>query len=175
MMLLDVPQYCQSKADYSCGPVAIRMIADYYYKKENKEMTAAEWLTILKITMNNNIWRISGTKKEDIRRALARLKFDTKTVKGTDFKSKLDSIRKAISKKHPVLIYCVIKPDKPYRHFAVVAGFENNSIYVRDPYPRERNTKKPRRISLDAFAGVSPPVGGLAWGRKKWGIEVIKN
>jgi hypothetical protein len=39
-MKLEVPQYYQSEDDNSCGPVAIRMAADYYYKKEQKEMTA---------------------------------------------------------------------------------------------------------------------------------------
>ncbi|MBM4146802.1 MAG: hypothetical protein FJ240_11120 [Nitrospira sp.] len=65
-MILNVPRHYQSKDDYACGPMAIRMVADYYYKKEKMEMTATEWLSILEITMNNNIWRMSGTKKEDI-------------------------------------------------------------------------------------------------------------
>lgn len=137
-------------------------------------MTASEWLSILKITMNNHIWRKSGTKKEDIIRALANLNFSTRIIRGKDFKAKIQSIRQAIYKKHPVIVYCVIKPHKLYLHFAVVVGIDNESIYVRDPYPRKRNTGRPRRIEFDVFETVRPEVGGLVWGRVKWGIEVIK-
>lgn len=53
-MIIDVPQHYQSKDDYACGPMAIRMVADYYYKKEKRHMTATEWLSILDITINLN-------------------------------------------------------------------------------------------------------------------------
>jgi predicted double-glycine peptidase len=173
-MILDVPRHYQSKDDYACGPMAIRMVADYYYKKEKREMTATEWLSILEITMNNNIWRMSGTKKEDIVCALEKLNFATEIIKGSDYNAKLNSIREAIGRKHPIVVYCAIKPKKPYRHYAVVVGIDHDSIYVRDPYPRKRNSGKPRRIAIDVFEAVSPEVGGLVWGRVKWGIEVIK-
>jgi predicted double-glycine peptidase len=173
-MMLDVPQYYQSEDDYSCGPMAVRMVADYYYQKEKREMTATEWLSVLAITMNNDIWRKSGTKKEDIVRALAKLNFGTEIIKGSDYEDKIESIRKAINKKRPIIIYCAIKADKRYPHFAVVVGTDNNSIFVRDPYPRERQTRKPIKIQLEVFSAASPPIGGLVWGRAKWGIEVIK-
>jgi len=50
-MMLDVPHYYQSEDDYSCGPMAVRMVADYYYQKEKREMTATEWLSVLAITI----------------------------------------------------------------------------------------------------------------------------
>jgi len=157
--------------------MSIRMVADYYYKKEKKEMTATEWLSTLEITMNNNIRRKSGTKKENIIRALTKLDFVTQIIKGADYKAKLLSVRQAISRKHPVIVYCLIRPEKqekPYPHFAVVVWIDNNSIYIRDPYPRKRNTQRPRKISFDVFGAASPVVGELVWGRTKWGIEVIK-
>jgi predicted double-glycine peptidase len=174
-MMLDVPQYYQSEDEFSCGPMAVRMVVDYYYQKEKREMTATEWLSVLNITMNNDICRKSGTKKEDIVRALSKLKFATQIIKGSDYDCKIESIRKSIKKKHPVIIYCVIKPKTRYRHFAVVVDIGDKSIYVQDPYPRKRNTKKPRKISLGFFSSLSPAIGGLSWGRSQWGIEVIKN
>lgn len=173
-MIFDVPQYYQAPKDYACGPMAIRMVADYYYKKEKREMTAKKWLSVLDITMNNNIWRTSGTKKEDIVRALATLKFDTRLIKGSEFNAKIQAIRQAIDKKHPVIIYCVIKPNERERHFAVVVGIDQDSIYVRDPYPRKRNSENPRKIGLKDFKAINPKIGELVWGRVKWGIEVIK-
>jgi predicted double-glycine peptidase len=173
-MILDVPQYYQSKDDYACGPMAVRMVADYYFKKENREMTATQWLSILDITMNNNIRRKSGTRKENVERALAELKFATQLIQGSDFNSKIQSIREALNKKCPVIVYCVTKPNKSYPHFAVIVGIDDDSVYIRDPYPRERNTKRPRKIPFKVFSSASPEVGELVWGRSKWGIEVIK-
>ncbi|MDA8091127.1 MAG: C39 family peptidase [Nitrospiraceae bacterium] len=174
-MILDVPQYYQSKKDYSCGPMAIRMVADYYLKKEAREMTATEWLSTLEITMNNNIRRKLGTKREDFVRALRKLGFTTRSIKGSNYKARLKSISDAIVRKHPVIIFCIMKPKRnKYLHFAVVVGIDNDSIYVRDPYPRTRNTQRPRKISLKNFEAISPAIGGLVWGRSKWGVEVIK-
>lgn len=173
-IILAVPQYYQAPKDSACGPMTIRMVADYYYEKEKREMTATEWLSILDITMKNNIWRTLGTKKEDIIRALSTLKFDTRLIKGSEVNAKIQAIRQAIEKEHPVIIYCVIRPSIPERHFAVVVGIDQDSIYIRDPYPRKRNNGKPRKIGLNVFKAITPKIGGLVWGRVKWGIEVIK-
>jgi len=124
--------------------------------------------------MNNNIWRECGTRKEDIVRAFATLNFSTEIIKGSDYKAKLDAIRQALGRKHPVVVCCAIKPKEYYRHYAVVIDIDDDSIYVRDPYPRKRKSVKPRRIGFDVFEEVSPEIGQLVWGRLKWGIEVIQ-
>ena len=174
-MIIDVPQHYQSKKDSACGPMAIRMAADYYYfKNENREMTATEWLTVLEITMNKNILR-SGTKKENIVKALRKIGFATKAIEGSNYESRVVSIEQAISRKHPVIVYCRIRATKkPKRHFAVVVGIDQDSIYIRDPYPGKRKTGKHRKIGLNVFKAITPEIGGLVWGRVKWGIEVIK-
>ncbi len=175
-ILLQVPQHYQSEHDYACGPMAIRMIADYFYKlHENREMTTTEWLQVLDITMNNNIWRKTGTRKKDVVRALKKLSFKTLLIDGDDFDSKFRRICESISKKRPVIIYCVIKPGvKPYKHFAVIVGVDPNAVYVRDPYPKIRKMKRPKRIRNNVFKCSKPKRGQLVWGPIKWAIEVKK-
>lgn len=156
--------------------MTIRMVADYYYKlHEKREMTASEWLKVLNITMNNNIWRKSGTNKKNIIRAFKTLRFDTAIINGRNFDEKLEMIRKALHNKRPIIIYCVIRPIKePYRHFAVVVGVNHNSIYINDPYPAKFKRNRPKRINLDTFKQSKPGVDQLVWGPVQWGIEVKK-
>jgi hypothetical protein len=175
-ILTQVPHYYQSEYDYACGPMAVRMVADYYFKLHKKrEMTASEWLQILDLTMCNNIWRKTGTRKKDIIRALEMLSLKAKLIDGDDFYDKYKLICKSIYKNRPVIIYCVIRPDgKPYRHFAVVVGVYPNGVYVRDPYPRKRKTKHPRKIGNNVFKNPKPKRGQLVWGRVQWAVEVNK-
>ena len=175
-MFIDVPQHYQSEGDFACGPMAIRMVADYYYRlHKNREMTATEWLQVLDITMNNNIWRKYGTKKEDVVIALKKLNFGTNIIRGNNFDDNLQLIHKALSRKRPVIIYCVIKPTKtPYRHFAVVVGMNRKAIYIRDPFPGNRKIKRTKKININDFKKISPKVGQLVWGRVQWAVEIAK-
>jgi len=175
-ILIDVPQHYQSEGDYACGPMAIRMVADYYYRlHKNSEMTATEWLQVLGLTMNNDIWRKCGTKKENVVIALKKLNFNTNIICGKNFDDKLQSIHEALSRRRPVIIYCVIKPTKrPYGHFAVVVGMNRNAVYIRDPYPGNKNIKRPKKININIFKNIIPKAGQLVWGRVQWGVEIAK-
>jgi len=175
-MSLRVPQHFQKEWDYACGPVSIRMVADYYNKKINRDMSVDEWLNVLRITMNFNIRRKSGTNKNKIRPALNAIGIRAYKIKGTTYESKYKYILTAINKGHPIIVYCRIKPYKkfkPYKHFAVIVGANGKSLFILDPFPLGNTNKEIKKIDKSIFGKITPNIGEIVWGPLKWGVEVV--
>jgi ABC-type bacteriocin/lantibiotic exporter with double-glycine peptidase domain len=166
--------YFQSAEDYSCGPMTILYVADYFSKNRNGKLLATEWIDVLYKTMNNNIWRKYGTRKESLVNALRGLGFKLKMVSGGSRDNKLIFIKKSILKNRPVIISCLIKPySEPERHYSVVVGYDKNNIYIHDPYPHnDKMRSKLIKIGIDDFISSTALRNKTVWGPKKWGVEV---
>jgi hypothetical protein len=150
------------------------MVADYYYRKFGRELNVSEWLKILDVTMNNDIWRESGTKKENMVLALNAIGFKTTEIDGNGSEEKLLSLEKSTSYGNPVIVKCLIRPKRiSYRHFAVVTGVDEKYIIVQDPYPWPNYQKdNSYKVKRNIFIKSSPESGELVWGPKKWGAII---
>lgn len=168
------PSYFQSIEDYSCGPMTILFVADYFSRSRNGRLSAMEWIHILRKTMNNNIWRKAGTSKEGIVYALRWLKFKISLVSGNSNDERLQFVKRSIRANRPVIISCLIKPhSESERHYSVVVGYDNSNIYMYDPYPHDNRIRtNPIKTSFDDFMSSIALPKKTIWGPIKWGVEV---
>ena len=171
----DVPEYLQTPNDNSCGPRVVLMVADSFEKERGRKLYAYEWSRVIEITMRNDLMRDSGTSKRDLVRALKAIGLQARILKGgSKDQRKCLAIGDALARNHPVIVSCRIPyRGKHYRHYAVVVGMDEDSIYLRDPFLRPgRNRDGFYRINRKEFLKKRWTVRDTVWGMNRWGVVV---
>lgn len=168
------PLYRQLPTDNSCGPVVIMMVADYFKKKRGHRLYAEEWSHVLKITMGNDLTQRSGTRREDLMRALhaVGLRYRKIRVRGDD--GDRGALRKALHENRPVIVGCKISFEgEPYRHYMVLVKMDDEYLHFVDPFPHEDTRKgNLRHVRWDDFKRRRWSDGMTVWGRDRLAIEV---
>ena len=171
----NVPQYLQTRRDNSCGPRVVLMVADSFEKERGRKLYAQEWSRVIVITMRNDLMRDMGTSKRDLVRALKAIGLQAHILKGgSNDQRKCLSMRDALARNHPVIVSCRIPyKGKHYRHYAVVVGINDESISLRDPFPRSgKNRDGFFRVTHKEFMKKRWTVRDTVWGMNRWGVVV---
>ena len=170
-----VPEYLQLVQDNSCGPRVVLMVADSFERERGRKLYAYEWSRVLEITMGNDLTREKGTSKKDLLRGLKAIGLRTHLLPGgSDDRKKCAALRSALAQDHPVIVSCHIPyKGKQYRHYSVVVGISEKSIFLRDSFPRPG--RKPDgyfEVSGAEFLKRRWSRRDTVWGLKRWGVEV---
>jgi hypothetical protein len=174
-LIRGVPEYRQMPRDNSCGPRVVLMVADSFERERGRKLYGHEWSRVIEITMKNDLMRDMGTSKRDLVRALKAIGLRTRVLPGgSDDKKKCAALRGALAQDHPVIVFCHIPhKGKQYRHYAVVVGIDNDSIFLRDPFPRRgKNRDGFFEVASKEFLKKRWTVRDAVWGMKRWGVEV---
>ena len=171
----NVPEYLQMPQDNSCGPRVVLMVADSFEKERGRKLYAHEWSRTIEITMRNDFMRDMGTSKRDLVRALKAIGLQAHILKGgSRDETKCVALRDALVNNHPIIVSCRIPyRGKHYRHYAVVVGMDEDSFYLRDPFPHPRKKRDGFvRVNREEFMKKHWTARDTVWGLKRWGVEV---
>jgi hypothetical protein len=151
------------------------MVADSFEKERGRKLYAHVWSHVIEITMRNELMRDKGTTKGDVVRALKVIGLRAHALKGgSDEKRKRAALRSALARNHPVIVSCRIPyREKHYRHYAVVVGMDEETFFLRDPFPRPgKNREGFFMVNRKEFMKKRWTVRDTVWGLKWWGVEV---
>jgi len=158
--VLKIPYWSQNKKEYTCGPICIRMVLSFL---EGKRLNKTEYIHLLKLTMNGNPKKRSGTSKLKLKQAIKERRCKYRGIYGEK------GISKALERKHPIIVHCWMRDEdgKRYPHYVVIRGQDHKEyLFINDPC-----NGNPGRIQKDIFMARGQK---LNWGNKQWGIEVYK-
>lgn len=118
---LAVPFYKQD-TNYTCGPVALQMVLDFFgvFKSEEK---------LTKMAKTNEK---EGTSHRNILRTARKSGF----VCYSKSNAKIAEIKEIISTKLPVIVN-YIEPADDWGHYAVVVGIKKDTLILNDPWNGE--------------------------------------
>jgi ATP-binding cassette subfamily B protein len=126
-MALAVPFYKQED-EYTCGPVCLKMVSEFYHKKYSKA-----FLKKLARTTESH-----GTSTKNMESVMKRLGFTVVTQRN----STLKDIEMFITLGHPVVV--LYTEPGTWAHYGVVTKITKHHVYIHDPYrkPLEMFTRK---------------------------------
>ena len=116
--ILDVPHYLQSD-DSTCGPASLRMVFAYYGQIYSEKDIAE---------VCDHTYEL-GCKSEDMACAAESMGFDV-YIKNN---SSIEEVERLINVNVPVIVdwFC---GDPPEGHSSVVIGYNDNNLFILDPY-----------------------------------------
>lgn len=119
--ILDVPHYLQSD-DSTCGPASLRMVLGYYGEFRSEEDIAA---------ICDHTYEL-GCKSEDMACAAESLGYKVYLKNN----STIEEVVRLIDANVPVIVdwFC---GDPPEGHSSVVIGYNDENLFILDPYLEE--------------------------------------
>lgn len=164
--ILDVPHYLQSD-DSTCGPASLRMVFAYYdYYLSEKDIAEA----------CDHTYEL-GCKSEDMACAAESLGFDVYLKNN----STIEEVIRLIDANVPVIVdwFC---GDPPEGHSSVVIGYNDDNLFILDPYLEEMRIVSKfdfRRCWFDFYETPINPqnlyVGQIIVIRPKAGMKIQQN
>lgn len=97
-------------------------------------------------------WKIGAVMPKSIKQYL-----ETKGRTCLYLKGNLDTLKMQISQGNPMIVFLRTYPQKPYLHYAVVVGYEEEKIYLADSFFPLQNCETPlynRVLSTEEFMQI---------------------
>jgi hypothetical protein len=140
------------------------MILEYF--RTNRSVTTSEWEDILRSTMKGNVYRESGTDKDDLVKTIKEFGLTCRKIPGVTKDEKLRHLASALRAGRPAILWCraYFQAHKRYAHYVVLTGLDERYLYLNDPYP-----DKPGRVERSSFIKNGQE---MSWGTDAWGIIV---
>lgn len=161
IVILSVPHYYQVKW-YFCGPASVQMVLHYISGvKINQYVLANEMHTSSSS---------GGTYTNYMPKPFRLRGYSAIEIKPMN----VDKLKYYLSRNRPVIILIWFDTRKKSQHYVVVIGYDNDGIYIHDPWPEKWGKAKDR--NLGSFVHISYSMLLKLWNCSYpfWGLVVDK-
>jgi hypothetical protein len=164
-----LPFYYQNRAHGTCGPLSICMVVNCFRKPWEPKVDFTQYEYLIRKLMNSDI--LGGVPNHKIPLGLNYFNMDYELLEG-DLEEKLDKIREAIRDDYPVILSVHDTFGGRRRgHYVVVIGYDDEHLFLNDPYQHDDERYRHKKISLAEFCKQSSRKS-MVWGKKQWAIKI---
>jgi hypothetical protein len=164
-----VPFYYQNRAHGTCGPLSICMVVDSFRGPDGPAVSFTDYEYLIRKLMDSDIK--GGVPTHKITQGLEYFRMTHELIEG-DTETKLKKIREAVREDCPVILNVHDSFGGRRRgHYVVVVGYDDEHLYLNDPYLRGEELNERKKISLTRFCKQDSRTS-MVWGGRRWALKV---